>query len=195
MGHAASRLTPEGRKVFRRLEAGQWATMPMLMRAAHRKDRMLMVMCSPGMSRTYTVIAVEFGTGGSLEGALDDHAHQVVADEVPDGRKARAIAEAFVRSWKAGKPALPPPPACDCGPIVAETDVRTGPAGAASGGRLGPPPPMQHWVFDSEARRWRLLDSHGSLLGTLVPEAAATVPQGLPPHHTVKSAKSRRRAA
>jgi len=202
-------MTPEGRTFVRRLEAGKWVEMRMLALGARRRGRLLIVSCQPAFDGTYTVLAIEMGmSAGSLEGALDNHAHQVVAEHLPR-QKARGVAAAFLRSWKAGKPTLPRPDVCACGPIVDDTThrtVRTVPA-ASSGRRgalpppptvlgstmMGPPPPFTQWVFGQG--KWQLLGADGTHLGTLeVPPAASGGPKALPASTPAKPAKSRLRA-
>lgn len=170
--------------------------------AAQRRGRMLMVSCVPGFDRSYTVMAIEFGSIGSLDDALDNHAHQVVADHVTDYREARGIAEAFLRSWKRGKPALPPPPACACGPIVQGGTL--GPVAqtiaAPRGGQGaavplvttdGPPPPMHQWL-PGPGGRWALVLPDGTVTGVLEPVVQPSgVRKALPSETVANSSKSR----
>ena len=90
---------------------------------ARKAKRMLLVACTKGGARRYSVTALETAleNAGSAQAVLDDHEHEQVG-VFPTMKEAREQAEQYAAAWAWSRRRSDK---CECGPIEKTTTKRS----------------------------------------------------------------------
>ena len=97
---------------------GTWSTQTSLLYAVERDDIVMVVQVAPNPAGShFAIIALETGKDAQgVQGVMDHHAHELVAERIPSLRVAVQRAEAYARAWLRRPRGVVAP--CDCAPIA-----------------------------------------------------------------------------